>query len=126
MLAESEPGRALVIVFSDGIEVSSYLSPDAVLDTAKRSDGVVYSVTLRGRAKPRLLDELAEASGGDLMQIESPDEIEPTFESVLDEFRHRYLLSYTPTGVARSGWHQLKVRVNQRGATIKARPGYFR
>ena len=42
-----------------------------------------------------------------------------------EEFRHRYLLSYTPRGVARDGWHRLEVRVKNRRATIKARPGYL-
>jgi VWFA-related protein len=126
LVAESEPGRALVLVFSDGIEVSSYLPADAVLDTARRSDAVVYGVALRNVARPRFLRELADTSGGDFFEIASPLDIEPTFRKVLEEFRHRYLLSYTPTGVERAGWHQLQVRVKQRGASVKARPGYFR
>jgi hypothetical protein len=44
--------------------------------------------------------------------------------SILDEFRHRYLVSYTPRGVARDGWHRLTVRVKRSG-TVKARPGYL-
>jgi Ca-activated chloride channel homolog len=124
--AESGIGRALVLVFSDGIEVSSYLSPDAVLETAKRSDTVVYGVSLQGgRRRSGVLDDLADASGGSLVQIESPDQIEATFERVLEEFRHRYVLSYTPTGVERTGWHEIKVRVKQRGTSVKARAGYL-
>ena len=34
LLAESQPGRALVLIFSDGIEVSSYLPADAILEEA--------------------------------------------------------------------------------------------
>jgi VWFA-related protein len=125
LLAESEPGRALVIVFSDGIEVSSYLAADEVVEIAKRSDAIVYGVVLRGGAKSRFLRETAEASGGDVFEIASPADIEPAFRRVLEEFRHRYLLSYTPTA-ERAGWHRLEVRVKQRGAFAKARPGYFR
>jgi len=44
---------------------------------------------------------------------------------ILDEFRHRYLVSDTPTGVAKDGWHRLDVRVKSRRATVKARPGYL-
>jgi len=43
----------------------------------------------------------------------------------LDQFRHRYLLSYTPRGVKRGGWHRLQVRVRQGGTTVRARPGYL-
>jgi VWFA-related protein len=126
LLAESEAGRALVIVFSDGIEVSSYLPADAVLETARRSDAVVYGVALRGVSRPPFLRELTETSGGDFFEIASPRDIEPTFRRILEEFRHRYLLSFTPPGVDRDGWHRLQVRVKQRGASVKARPGYFR
>jgi VWFA-related protein len=126
LLAESEPGRGLVIVFSDGIEVSSYLSADTVLESARRSDAVVYGIALRGVARPGFVRALADASGGDSFEIESPLDIERAFRKVLEEFRCRYLLSYTPTGVERSGWHRLNVRVKQQGVSVKARPGYFR
>ena len=43
MLAESDVGRGLVIVFSDGATTASWLRPKAVLDVARRSDAVVYS-----------------------------------------------------------------------------------
>ena len=44
---------------------------------------------------------------------------------VKEEFRQRYLLSYSPTGVTKPGWHEIEVRVKRRGVTAKARPGYF-
>jgi hypothetical protein len=44
MLCESDVGRGLVIVFSDGVDTASWLTDDAVLNTAKRSDVVVYAV----------------------------------------------------------------------------------
>jgi hypothetical protein len=43
---------------------------------------------------------------------------------VLLVFGLRYLLRYTPRGVAKDGWHRLEVRVKRRG-TVKARPGYL-
>ena len=48
------------------------------------------------------------------------------FLEIVAEFRHRYLLGFTPKGVAEDGWHKLEVRVRPRGATVKARPGYQR
>jgi len=38
IVGESSVGRALMIVFSDGVDTASFLTTDAVLDTAKRSD----------------------------------------------------------------------------------------
>jgi Ca-activated chloride channel homolog len=124
MLAESDVGRTLLLVFSDGVDTSSWLSPESVLDTAKRSDVVVYGVAVRGGAAPRFLRDLSAFSGGSLFEIESTQNLNALFVRILDEFRHRYLVSYTPRNVSKSGWHRLEVRVKGRKTTVKARPGY--
>jgi len=126
MVGQSDVGRALLIVFSDGVDTSSWLQPDAVLDAAKRSDVVAYAVSVQSRLKTEFLRDLASLTGGRLFEIEKTADLEVTFRAIVEEFRHRYLLSYTPRGVAKDGWHRLDVRVKRRGAAIKARPGYLR
>lgn len=125
MLAESDVGRGLVIVFSDGRDNASWLRPKTVLDVARRSDAVVYSVSAGMALKAEFLQELADQTGGRLFEIESTKGLSGVFLEVLEEFRQRYLLSYSPTGVSQGGWHQLTVRVKGRNATVRARPGYL-
>jgi VWFA-related protein len=126
LTGESQPGRALIVIFSDGVEASSYLPAESVIDLANRSNGVVYGVTPKNVRRPPFLRDLAEASGGDLIEIQSDGEIDQAFRKILEEFRHRYLLSYTPRGVDKTGWHRLQVRVKKSGVSVKARPGYTR
>ena len=123
IVADSEASRSLVVAFSDGVDVSSWLSPQLVLDAAKRIDAVVYGVSMRG-SRPRFLEDLTEQTGGRLLDVESRN-LSETFVGILNEFRSRYVLSYTPQGVKPGGWHQLDVRVKGRRATVKARPGYL-
>jgi VWFA-related protein len=125
MIGESDAGRGLLIVFSDGVDTSSWLRADAVLDAARRADVVVYGVSVVSRLKPEFLREITSLTGGRLFEIEKTANLASTFLGILDEFRHRYLVSYTPKGVAKNGWHKLDVRVKNRRATIKARPGYL-
>jgi VWFA-related protein len=125
MVGESDAGRGLVIVFSDGVDTASWLRADAVLDTAKRADVVVYGVSVVSRLKPEFLRDMTSFTGGRLFEIEKTANLASTFLGILDEFRHRYLVSYTPQGVAKDGWHKLDVRLRNRKATIKARPGYL-
>ena len=125
MIGESDAGRGLLIVFSDGVDTSSWLRSDAVLDAAKRADVVVYGVSVVSRLKPEFLRDLTAFTGGRLLEIEKTANLAATFLGILDEFRHRYLISYTPKGVAKDGWHKLDVRVKGRRAVIKARPGYL-
>ena len=120
---ESDVGRSLLMVFSDGLDTASFMNTDRVLDMARRSDVVVYSISSK-EARPEFLGELAELSGGRMHEIGWNDDLSETFRAILDEFRYRYLVTYTPTNVAKGGWHKLEVRVNRSGARVKARPGY--
>ena len=124
-LTEADAGRGLVIVFSDGLDTSSWLTSRAVIDVAKRSDAVVYAASAGLASKAAFLQELTEQTGGRLFRIESTKGLSAVFLEVLDEFRQRYLLSYSPAGVSPEGWHELKVRVKGRSATVRARPGYL-
>jgi Ca-activated chloride channel homolog len=123
MLGEAGVGRALLIVFSDGVDTASWLTSDSVLQTAKRSDVVTYGVSV-GRQKPEFLRDLGEATGGQVFENESAGNLEQRFLSVLDEFRRRYVLMYSPTSTD-PGWHRLEVRVKGRRGTVRSRPGYL-
>ena len=120
---ESDVGRSLLMVFSDGFDTASFLSADRVLDMGRRSDVVVYPITSKG-SRPDFVDELASITGGQLHEVGRDDDLSKTFRAILDEFRHRYLVTYTPRNVPKGGWHTLDVRVNRAGAKVRARPGY--
>lgn len=125
ILAESGLGRSLVILFSDGVDTSSWLSEDAVLNIARRSDVVVYCVFTGGVRNAAFAEELTSLTGGSLLRIGSTADLRATFLRVLQEFQQRYVLTYTPRGVPDHGWHRLQVRVKGRRATVRARPGYL-
>lgn len=125
MIGESDVGRSLLIVFSDGFDTTSWLSADSVLDTAKRADAVVYTVAVGTSPKATFLRDLSALTGGTFFRAESTTNLRATFLRILDEFRHRYLVSYSPRDVVKGGWHKLEVRVKRKGVTVKARPGYL-
>jgi len=124
LLAGDDGGRNLLIVFSDGLDTTSWLAPERVLDSARRADIVVYAASSRDAEESRFLDDLGKLTGGGLIKIASTKDLSATFLRILDEFRNRYLLSYSPAGVAKDGWHRLDVRLKNRRANIRARAGY--
>ena len=67
---------------------------------------------------------LSEQTGGQSLEISSTMDLQKAFVGILDEFRRRYVLSFTPRGVSGTGWHRLQVRVKGRRAVITARQGY--
>jgi len=125
LLAGADTARGLVILFTDGEDTSSALSGPSVLDSARRADAVVYAVVAGKADSPRFLNELGNATGGRVLKVGSMSKLRDAFLVVLEEFRHRYVLSYTPRGATRNGWHALTVRVRNRRAVVNARPGYM-
>jgi VWFA-related protein len=124
LIGESDVGRSLLIIFSDGVDTSSWLSPESVLETARRGDVVVYGVEI-GQRRASFSRDLSEVTGGRSIAIESTNDLSAIFTRILEEFRMRYLVSYSPQGVESGGWHRLEVRVKGHRASVKARPGYF-
>jgi VWFA-related protein len=125
--AESKADRPLILVFSDGLDTSSWLTDEAVLESARRSDAIVYAVSAGRLPDRKFLRELTKITGGALIEMESTGDLGSVFVNILSEFRQRYLLTYSPEGVRKSGWHDLEVRVKKhRYDKISARPGYIK
>jgi VWFA-related protein len=123
-LGESPDGRNLVLLFSDGLDTASWLSADQALTSARRANVVVYSAVVRGGPSLRFLRDVGRQTGGDVIEVESTRDLRGRFQGILEEFRQRYVISYTPRGVADEGWHDVTVRVKSRSATVRTRPGY--
>jgi len=125
MLGETDVGRDLLIVFSDGVDTSSWLTESQVFDAARRCDVVIYGVWVRGTAPPDFLGRLTRIAGGSLFEVESTRDLSAAFVDVLDEFRNRYLLSYSPQGVSSDGWHRIEVKIKDRRGAARMRAGYM-
>jgi VWFA-related protein len=125
-VAEADVGRSLLLVFTDGADTSSFLGRQDVASAAGTTDVVVYAVTagVPGRHTTEFLSGVADRTGGNTVAVDSTHDMEKAFVQILDEFRHRYLLSYSPRGVTGTGWHRLEVRVKDRRMAVKARAGY--
>ena len=147
-LSETEDARALVLAFSDGLDNASWLGADTVERAARRADAVVYGVavgagvaaaysagatgvhmTTRPEYLPgqtAFLERLASATGGRVIKADTTSNLPRAFDEILQEFRTRYLITYSPRGVDTPGWHTIDVKVKGRHADVKARRGYER
>jgi Ca-activated chloride channel homolog len=153
-LREGDGGRTLLLLFSDGIDTASWLTAQQVVEAAQRSDVVVYPVTVkpmnnlmtdiplatntrtmatmppspqaaRQQQAQRMLSALAEATGGRVVYADAQRPLGETFVEVLSEFRQRYVLSYSPSGVSNEGWHTIEVKLRGKKGVVIARRGYF-
>ena len=120
--ASDDQSRALLLAFSDGFDTSSFMTGDAVIESARRSNAVVHALHF---LPDKFLGQLTEATGGRTWSARSDRQLEELFGRVLDEMRARYRLTYTPSGPATPGWHQIKVSLKGARGDVIARQGYF-
>ena len=121
----NQTGRFLIVVCTDGADTTSWLQPSEVLDAARRANGVIYAVTSSDAKRSAALKELADVTGGQVLQVKSSAEFRAAFQRILAEFRSRYVLAYSPEGVPGGGFHALDISVPRRHAIVKARAGYI-
>jgi VWFA-related protein len=124
MTSQSVDGRPLVVVFTDGLDTVSWMRDADLLSATKRASAVAYTVATGPARQWQFLKDLANATGGRSIALDSAKNLEEQFVKILTEFRSRYLLSFSPQGVPDTGYHRLTVRSTKRGIAVTARPGY--
>lgn len=130
LLPTRPDARQLVLLFSDGLDNTSWLSQENVLQVVRESDAVIYSVGVkRGDASAplsndALLERLAEQTGGRLFHADASRLLPEIFARIVEEMKARYLLTYYPRGVAHEGWHELRIRLRNGRGDVVARRGY--
>ena len=126
--------RRMAIVLTDGQDGRSFLDEPKLFDVVARTDMTVFAVALtdgttrmpRRPSNERMLQALADASGGALTIVQRDADLAASFVRKLEEFRTSYVLRYSPTGTPAGGWHEVDVRVSQPGRfDVRARKGYF-
>ena len=126
-LSADDRTRSLMLVFTDGVDNASWLPEEAVLEDARRAGIVVHVVRARSQEDTlsTFVERLTDATGGRVWSASSERDLDQLFTTALDEMRGRYLLTFSPPGVTRAGWHELKVKLRNTRGDVKARPGYF-
>ena len=135
-----EAGPKLAAVLTDGRNNTSWLGAKAVIDAAIRHETVIYPVAvsqgtphypielppMAGDDGLRLLQVFADRTGGRVIHADWSRDLGPVFDSLMREYRQRYVLCFTPERVGRGdGWHRLEVRLRNRSGRVHARSGYW-
>ena len=125
-LRGEDHSRPVVLVFTDGRDTASWLSEAETIESARRSGVVIEAVDVSDGADAPFLNRLTDVAGGRMWSATSEGNLRALFTKALEEMRARYLLTFSPQGVAGEGWHELKVKLKGARGDVVARPGYFR
>ena len=130
---QASESRPVLLAFSDGHDTASWLNNDQLLDATRRSNLLLHVIELLppnyganvSQRPSELLRNLAKAGGGRHWAAQRANDLNDLFGKALNELRARYLLTYSPNGVTRDGWHDVKVSLRNARGDVTARPGYF-
>src|SRR4029079_1898997 len=140
-LLDERPGRRIVLLLSDGADVTSTLTAADLRWKVERSDASIYWLRLdRGRGERsfasawrdaegndrefRELAEVVEDSGGRIEALLPGVDLGRAFTAVMAELRAQYVLGYYPRDLKRDGsWRSLEVRTTP-GVRLRYRAGW--
>ncbi len=122
--------RQITIVLSDAKDNASFFDEATMLEAARLTDAVVYTI-LPGDPKfnravsAKRLQSLSLLTGGRL--VRAPERtLGPVIIDAITEFRQSYAVRYQLSGATIDGWHKLEVRVPGHSSyRIRTRAGYF-
>ena len=142
-LLEIRQGRRLVILLSDGLDITSTLGMTDVRQVARRSQALIYWIRLgapdprlshfsawrNGKEHKRELDQLEtviEESGGRVLTIATINQAPAAFVDILDEIRSQYVIGYYPSlDLGDGGWRKVRIRVKNQSLDVRTRNGYI-
>jgi Ca-activated chloride channel family protein len=137
--------KKVLLVITDGEDNASRYTLEELTRYAQKSNAVVYTIGLLGSEEPgglfkikrggtrraaKVLEKLAEITGGQAYFPKSLDEVESTCVQIARDIRNQYTLAYYPTNAKKDGTYRT-VRVDaivpkSRGRLqVRTRTGYF-
>jgi hypothetical protein len=119
--------RQFVLFMTDGHDTSSSFDGSLAIKTARHASAATTVVLVPSRAPDLtrgVLVSVAAQTGGEVIELKGHDQLSQAFLTALDNFRTSYMLRYIPTGVEKSGWHDVTVQVKSKNYSIRARRGY--
>ena len=130
--ADSQDGRKVMVMYTDGGDTKSALTLSETLDLLKTSQVTVYAIGLTdnaGSARQQLqmtLRQLTEATGGQAFFPTAMKDVERAYEDVLAEIKGQYHLGYQSTNTLTDGrWRKVEIKVKRPGLRVRSRKGYF-
>jgi Ca-activated chloride channel family protein len=140
-LTSSDVRRRVVVLLSDGLDTSSHVTCDDVLDLVRRVEATIYVVSLaedpallarivddrKSFESAHALNTLARESGGRLFTAHTARELPGIYDAIGQELSNQYVLGYVPSGPAIDGvFRHVSVGVLQpRVGMARTRAGYY-
>ncbi len=131
---QGHEGRRALVMLSDGRDSDSDVRLAEAIVAAQRHDVAIYPVAvgLSGRyfRERRVLQRLAEETGGEVFFLSTRDDPSRVYERIARDLREQYRITYTPLNPSGDGeWREIEIRLadpqRNRQRKLRTRPGYW-
>ena len=125
-----EPVRKAIILVSDGEDNQSRVYMPEAIKECERAETIIYAISTnwtpsRGEGD-KVLQELAEQTGGELFYPPSAEEMATSFKDIEEALRSQYALVYTPADFKADGaFRTIYLYCFDRSYQVRAKKGYF-
>src|SRR5262249_59079555 len=92
---QSAKGRRAMVLLSDGNDRYSQASASDALDRARRSDVMIYPVTI-GSTQPPMFVQLATLTGGRSFHPRDATQLDTAMRTIAGRLRPQYMLGHPP------------------------------
>lgn len=118
--------RSAIILLTDGKDTGSSFTFEDVLNYIKHSRVIIYPIALNVKftdlKERNLLSRIAEISGGSFFAISS-DEINSTYERIIEELKGQYVISYVSNQTT-DNFRKIEIKT-KKNLIVKTISGYF-
>ena len=125
-----EPVRKAIVLISDGDDNQSRVYQDEAIKECQRAETIIYAISTnwtpsRGKGDD-VLAKMSEETGGQVFFPPSIEEMTNSFQSIEEELRSQYALTYTPADFKYNGaFRPIYLFCNDRRYQARAKKGYF-
>jgi VWFA-related protein len=126
-------GRRVVVLMTDGRDENnagtgpgSLASFDEVMNRARESGAVVYTIGLGTNLDRDKLQQIADLTGGEAYFPATVEALAADYARVVENLRRRYVISYNSTNTTRNGaWRTVSIESKRPGIRVTSAGGYF-
>src|SRR5258708_2045623 len=136
-----EVGRKAIVLITDGVDTGSKISRDKAIESAQKSDAIIYSIYYVDRATYGVgfgsvsfgggggeseLRRMSSETGGQVFKVDRNHSLDEIFREIQDEMRSQYAISYQPPNPKRDGsYHKIDIKLANKDYKPQARKGYY-
>jgi VWFA-related protein len=144
-IMKKQRGRKALVVLSDGVDTGSRLTLASAIESAQRSDTLVYSILFEdpngnggfghGRWGGRrigeedgrkVLQRLSRETGGHYFEVSKHLPIDKVYEALEEELRSQYSIGYTSSAMSASTeYRHIHLVTKQKSLIVQTRDGYY-